>query len=233
MPDFWSVVGASEKSEKDIVLAAAWYLERTSDQKPKFSEVVSAVERNGVRLNINRSRLRGYLRRAPGVSISNSEEVLLKSEMSQVFADRYGGVSDFPTDRVVDTVLDSAQFESDRRYIKSVVRQINGSRQQEFFDACAVLMRRLMEISIIDAFERLDEHDAVRNSNGEIFSLDKLISLAKECKLIQLSRGSKPALSKIKTLGDRAAHNRSYITTAQDVDELKQDFRTVISDLRA
>ena len=40
-----------------------------------------------------------------------------------------------------------------RGYLIRIGRQINGCFQHSFFDGCAVMMRRLLEMSIIEAFE--------------------------------------------------------------------------------
>src|SRR5437870_5903730 len=43
--------------------------------------------------------------------------------------------------------------QANRGYLVTVGRQMNGCFNQGWYDACAVMMRRLIEIAIIEAFE--------------------------------------------------------------------------------
>jgi hypothetical protein len=51
-------------------------------------------------------------------------------------------------------ILPHAMVRSTRGYLERVCFQINGCYEQGWFDACAVMMRRLLETLIVEAFER-------------------------------------------------------------------------------
>ena len=117
-----------------------------------------------------------------------------------------------------------------RRYLEQMVNQINGSYEYTWYDCCAVLVRRLMESLIIEAFIHKKIDADIRDSNG-FLPLEKLIAKVCNHPKIILGRNSPKIMEKIKRLGDSAAHDRTYITQLPDVDDLKSDIRKIISEL--
>lgn len=53
-------------------------------------------------------------------------------------------------------------------------RQMDGSFAMGWYDACAVMMRRLVEASIIETCEARGVQANVRNANGDYFQLTEL-----------------------------------------------------------
>ena len=49
-------------------------------------------------------------------------------------------------------IIPHSMVKNTRGYIERVVYQINGSYEKGWFDACAVMMRRLLETLIIEVF---------------------------------------------------------------------------------
>src|SRR5687768_3640064 len=54
-----------------------------------------------------------------------------------------------------------------RGYIEAVVNQVNGCYERGWFDACAVMIRRLLETLIIEAFEANGLADKIKNASGD------------------------------------------------------------------
>ena len=228
--DFWSIVTRQERTEVDIAIATAVFLQKNTGQAPLLSEVIEKIEGNGVRNRINKSRLKSGMIKRRYVSINSHGRVLVRLEERQAIAERYSSASDFPVYEVFDTLLEAADFSHCRPYVQSIVKQINSSMQQENYDACAVMMRRLMEILLIDALERTPNGIPL-DGNGEVAALQDLVSVAGSGKQIRLSRVSKPAMARIKAIGDVGAHHRRHITKRADVDDVAQAFRVLISEL--
>lgn len=61
-----------------------------------------------------------------------------------------------------------------------------------------------------------------------------VIRIAKSGQCIKLGRNSKKALDDVKDVGDRAAHDRYYVTTAQGLgDAFRRSYRALIAELLA
>ena len=116
------------------------------------------------------------------------------------------------------------------KYIEKLGWEINGCYQYKFYDGCVVLMRRLIESLLIEAFVKAGHVDEIRHAN-EFVMLDRIIGVAKTKKFISLARGSDKILDDIKYAGDRAAHSRTYVTLETDVKELIPRFRTIVTEL--
>jgi len=133
--------------------------------------------------------------------------------------------------KIMPSVMPFEFFQGTRTYLEKIVTQINGSYDHGFYDACAVLIRRLMESLIIEVFIHKQLSSEIK-VNESFLMLDKLITEITSHTQIHLGRNTSTAMEKIKKLGDTAAHNRTYITHQTDIDELKSEIRRAIQELR-
>lgn len=118
-----------------------------------------------------------------------------------------------------------------RGYIENVCEQMNGCYQFEFYDAASVMMRRLVETLIIEAYEALKRELEIRDGNGNYLMLKDLVSRATGVSPIGVGRDAKDALSKIKEMGDRSAHNRRYNCVRSDLDKIQSGIRVIVDEL--
>ncbi len=118
-----------------------------------------------------------------------------------------------------------------RGYLERIVHQINGAYEHGWYDASAVMIRRLIETLIIESFEKYGIASKIQNSNGDFFYLRDLISAMLSEKSWNLSRNAKTALPKLKDVGDLSAHSRRFIAQRQDIDKLTGDLRIVVQEL--
>lgn len=132
-----------------------------------------------------------------------------------------------------ENILTASSCTGGRKYLVSLVEQINGSYTYGFYDGAAVLMRRVMESLIISSFEKKGKEAQIRDADGNYLMLRDLISQAKNPSNFKLSRGMGDVMDLIKDLGDTAAHNRLYITKKADVDNVQSKFRRLIEELCA
>lgn len=129
-------------------------------------------------------------------------------------------------------ILPHAMVRGTRGYLERVCFQINGCYEQGWFDACAVMMRRLLETLIIEAFERHKLDQKIKNpSTGEFFFLKDLIDRSVQEANWNLGRNSKQALPRLKQLGDQSAHSRRYNAHREDIARVAPDFRVVCQEL--
>lgn len=113
-----------------------------------------------------------------------------------------------------------------RGYLVSVGRQINGCYSSNWYDACAVMMRRLLESSIIEAFEVRGLDKKIKDpKSGDFHQLTALIDAALNEPSWNLPRGVKSGLRDLRDLGHRSAHNRYYLAKRPDVDKLSPVYR--------
>lgn len=132
--------------------------------------------------------------------------------------------------KVSPSVLPFEIFQGTRIYLEKIVKQINGSYDYGFYDASAVQIRRLMESLIIEVFIHKQIADEIK-LNGSFLMLEKLISKITNHTQIHLGRNTPKAMENIKRLGDTAAHDRTYITQQQDINDMKPEIRRTIQEL--
>lgn len=128
-------------------------------------------------------------------------------------------------------VVPPAIVRGTRGYLEKITNQINGCYENGWFDATAVLMRRLLETLIIESFEHHQVADKIKNSNGDFKFLRDLISATLRETCWTLSRNTRSTLPGLKDLGDKSAHSRRYVAHRQDIDGLKTEFRGVVQEL--
>lgn len=93
------------------------------------------------------------------------------------------------------------------------------------------MMRRLLETLIIECFESFGIAEKIKNSHGDFLMLDGLIKKTLSEQNWNLGRETRKALPKLKSIGDRSAHNRRYNAYRQDIEGLLTDFRVVCQEL--
>jgi hypothetical protein len=115
-----------------------------------------------------------------------------------------------------------------RGYLVAVGRQMNGCYSAGWYDACAVMMRRLLESSIIEAFEGKKIDGKIKDGNGDFFQLTALIKVALAETAWNLPRTVKKQIETLRDLGHASAHNRYYLAKQQYIDEVKGVYRETV-----
>jgi hypothetical protein len=117
-----------------------------------------------------------------------------------------------------------------RKYLEQIVNQANGCYEKGWFDACSVMVRKLIEVLIIAVYEAKGEAEAIK-TDGNFLMLSGLIDAILAHGDCNLGRETKSALPLLKSLGDRAAHNRHYMARKTDVDRVLSGLRVAVEDL--
>lgn len=128
-------------------------------------------------------------------------------------------------------VVYMAMVRGTRGYIEKLAHQINGTYASGWYDACAVLVRRLVETLIIEAFEASQLEAKIKDKNGDYFMLRDLIERTTSEASWTLGRNAKKSLPKLKEVGDKSAHSRRFIAHREDIDEVLGDLRAVVQEL--
>lgn len=118
-----------------------------------------------------------------------------------------------------------------RGYIEKLAHQINGTYASGWYDACAVLIRRLVETLIIEAFEAHQLQSKIKDLNDDYLMLRDLIERTTNEGSWTLGRNAKKSLPKLKEVGDKSAHSRRFIAHREDIDGVLGDLRVVVQEL--
>lgn len=117
-----------------------------------------------------------------------------------------------------------------RGYLLTVGRQMNGCFAAGWYDACAVMMRQLLETTIIEAFEAKKLESKIKNASGDFFQLSDLIKAALGEASWNLSRNAKQALPALRDVGHVSAHSRRFTAQKSDIEKISQHCRIAIEE---
>lgn len=121
--------------------------------------------------------------------------------------------------------------ENQRTYLIRLVDEINNCYQSECYTSCMVMIRRLMEVCIIDVFEENNIQSAIKNSSDNYFMLEELVTKLINQKTVKISRSSKESLPKLRTFGNLSAHGKYFYARKDDLDKIHTDFRALVEEL--
>lgn len=130
-----------------------------------------------------------------------------------------------------DIILYNSLFLNTRGYIERLALQINCSYENNIFDGCAVLMRRLFEILLIHSYENLNIQQDIKDSSGNYKMLAEIVKDAKTNSSLSLTRDPKSALDEIRELGNYSAHKIYYNARKPDIDKVIVRYRLTVEEL--
>lgn len=130
-----------------------------------------------------------------------------------------------------DDIVPFELYRGTRQNIELIADQINKSFYFGIYDGAAVLMRRLIEMLLILAFQEIDQEDGIRGADGNYQPLSQIINEAVQNKTLGLSRNAKTYLGLFKEQGDLSAHNPFHIAFRRDLELLQPKFRHLVQEL--
>lgn len=160
-----------------------------------------------------------------------SRNVIVAARSIQIEVDKLLGPPEEGLKATRQGVLLKALVRDTRGYIEKIANQANGAYENGWYDAAAVMIRRLLETLIIETFEKYGIDAKIKDKNDNFFYLRDLIKCTLDEKAWNLSRNSKAALPRLKDLGDKSAHSRRYIALRGDTDPNLADIRVVVQEL--
>ncbi|XAH21486.1 DUF4145 domain-containing protein [Xylophilus sp. GW821-FHT01B05] len=128
-------------------------------------------------------------------------------------------------------VIYMAMVRGTRGYIERVAHQANGTYANGWYDACAVMIRRLLETLIIECYESHKIEARIKDAVGNYLFLKDLVDRVLAEQTWTLGRTVRSVLPKLKELGDKAAHNRRYNAHREDLDKVLKDLRDTVQEL--
>lgn len=126
------------------------------------------------------------------------------------------------------TIIDKAPG-----YITDVLKEANECYKYSIYNGCAILLRKVTENLIIEAFDKNNRIDEIKDSNGDFLMLKGLIEklLKANPQLWNISRNTKKSLEEIKKIGDLSAHNIKFSARKGDIDKIIGDYRLALEEI--
>lgn len=122
-------------------------------------------------------------------------------------------------------------FNNTRGYLESVAKQAIVCYDYGLYDASLVMIRKLLETLIIEAFEKFNKSSEIQNNEGNFYMLSDLIGKFLNHSDWNVGRNTKLALPNIKKIADVSAHNRRFVAKKSDIDNIKSELRFTIEEL--
>lgn len=120
--------------------------------------------------------------------------------------------------------------QTQRGYLTSIGRQMNGCYSAGWYDPAVVMMRRLIEISIIEAFEGRSLAHKIKDTKGDYLHLSDLIDRALAEGTWTLSRNTRRILPQLRDVGHMSAHGRYYTARKEDIERVRQGCRVAVEE---
>src|SRR5699024_6498442 len=114
--------------------------------------------------------------------------------------------------------------------IVSIAEQMCKCYDYGLYDACLVMMRKLIETLIIECFERHGVADEIKKDKHYLF-LSELIPAFINSKHWTVGRNITNNIAKVKKWGDTSAHTRRCIAKKTDFNEFKTELRIILQDI--
>ncbi|MHB8087407.1 MAG: hypothetical protein ACYDH2_04080 [Anaerolineaceae bacterium] len=225
-------VNLFEKTEIEKVKLLAYFLFKTTNENNfDLTLIINILNEIGHPIS-NISRLKRNLSKSKDFKKGTKQSTYLltpitkkdiETEFGSLFNNTYEIIS---SSEVIDEVI----FLGKRGFLDKLIKQINNCFDNNCYDACAVLMRRVFEITLILAFEHHGIQNQIKDTNGNYYFLEKIVDIAVSNITLKLSRSKKEYLD-IKELGNFAAHKIYFNVSKKDIDDIKQIYRVCLEEL--
>jgi hypothetical protein len=128
------------------------------------------------------------------------------------------------------TILPPGTYEKTRGWIVSLAKQINLCYEQHAFDGCAVLMRRLEEVLLIMAYQKLGIDGEIKDGN-DYKMLEGIVSNAQGNAKLALSRNGRQMIERVREMGNLSAHQITYQCSREFIAEKIEGYRARVQEL--
>jgi hypothetical protein len=217
--------------EERVCHFAYFYLKSENKQEFSIPEAVGWLIGAGG-ANPNQTRLRDRLKASRNTIWGQRRGFKLHLHYVREMEGKYPELNE-KSQEVIEhgTILPEIDYEKTRGYVEAIAKQMNAAYEQNIFDGCAVLMRRLVEILLILSYRHLGSENEVQDANGNYMMLDGIINNAKQNHKLALSRNSKQHVDTYRQLGNFSAHRIEYICRREYIQPHIQDYRALIVEL--
>lgn len=234
LDDFCSVVKDLRKVHAEKALAILWFHDLT---KPDIAMTSGQLTRllGDHHIGTANTTLLAQAIRSTKLASESKAGFALKPGSRRVIQDWFPNLDGLQPmmDHAVG-YLPEAVWKNTRGYIEAVCKQLNGCFKAAYYDASAVMLRRLLETLIIESYEFLRRESEIKDSNGNYFMLIDLVDRAcgeKGHAGINLGRNSKTTLKDAREIGNFSAHSRRFLARSADLTKFQVGVRALVEEL--
>ncbi|ALI08763.1 MULTISPECIES: DUF4145 domain-containing protein [Pseudomonas] len=230
---FSNLAKLTEVTELEKICYLAFYFIENKEQ-PEFTIAdMSAILIGLGFAKPNASRLKEKLLRSSDfIKGSRANLFRLSQKKYSLLKSKFPDLSDSEEINSDDSLLPEILLhESKRQYLIKIAQQINSAYENNLFDACSLMMRRLLEILIIHCFEAENIPEQIKDEEGNFQNLKTLINKIKSKSEIKLSPEAKKEIDTFRELGNLSAHRIRYNCRRDDIRNLKLEYRAIIEEL--
>jgi hypothetical protein len=233
--DFCEVVKQLDRSNAEKALAVLWYHDRQQPDVAMTSGQLAKVLVNHHVGTPNATQLAEAIRKTKLANESKSAFSLTPYSRKVIHDWLPPGTDGMqpPMDHSTGYLPDAVWIGT-RDYIERVCKQVNGCFGAAYYDAAAVMLRRLMETLIIEAYEHLNRANEITDGDGNYVMFKQLVERAigqSPQTSLNLGRDTKKTLEAVKSLGDKSAHARRFNAHASDLISIKDGVRAAAQEL--
>lgn len=232
LAEFFKKAEFSKQTELRRSLLLAFYNLRISEM-PSFTtqQVCDWLEKNGY-ARPNAGRLRDNLKKSRMFVSGGNDYFKIHPSTIEALDTEFPDLAKKTGDVIShDSVVPESLLQKDRAFISSLIKQINSSFENNIFDGCAVLMRRLLEILLILAYQEAKLDAEIQDGAGNFKQLNNIIDDAETNKKLGLSRNTREHLDTFRKLGNFSAHKIYYNANRKAIESTILDFKAVVEEL--
>ena len=231
---FCEVLKKSNRSNAEKALAVLWYFDHDQPDITKTAGQLTKVLGDHHIGTPNQTALAEAIRKTKLANESRSS-FSLKPGSRKIIRDWFADLDGVqPTIDHASGYLPDPIWKNTRGYIEAVCRELNGSFHHAYYNAAAVMLRRLLETLIIEAYEHLKRETEIKDGGGNYLMLSDLADRAcgeRGHKGLNLGRDSKRALKDAREVGNWSAHARRFFAHAGDLTKFQTGMRLLVQEL--
>jgi hypothetical protein len=213
LDDFCEVVKKSNRSNAEKALTVLWYFDYEQPDIAKTAGQLTKVLGDHHIGTPNQTALADAIRKTKLANESKGSFSLKPGSRKMIrdWLPNLDGIQ--PMMDHASGYLPEPIWKNTRGYIEEVCRELNGSFHNAYYNAAAVMLRRLLETLIIEAYEHLNRATEITDGGGNYLMLGDLAERAcgeKGHKGINLGRDSKKALKEASKRGQLVGSCASF-----------------------
>jgi hypothetical protein len=231
---FCEVVKKLDKTNAEKALAVLWYFDREQPDAVRSAGQLTKVLGDHHVGTPNQTALADAIRKTKLASESKAG-FSLKPGSRKIIRDWLPDLDGIqPAMDHAIGYLPEPIWRNTRGYVEEVCRELNGCFHHAYYNAAAVMLRRLLETLVIEAYEHLGRGNEIKDGGGNYLMLSDLAERAcgeKGHSGLNLGRDSKAALKDARSVGNWSAHARRFLAHAGDLTKFQAGVRLLVQEL--